>query len=97
MSFSRDHRPPKKHAKRSRIQSNDKWIDAIVDFNNESSVRSLDDVKDLFPAVHEEVCLSFLKVVHDNSKRRKKFFRHLVAIKVTAKRQKILLTPDKHS
>ena len=93
MPFGRDHRPPRKSAKRSRNQSNDEWIDAIVGFNNESNLRSVNDVKTLFAAVKKGACLSFLKVVRDNSKRCKKFFRRLVAIRFTTKRQKLLLTP----
>lgn len=93
MPFGRDHRPPQKSAKRSRNRSNDEWIDAVIGFNNESNLRSVDDVKTLFPAVKEGACLSFLKVVRDNSKRCKKSFRRLVAIRFTTKRQKLLLTP----
>jgi hypothetical protein len=74
MPFGRDHRPPRKSAKRSRNRSNDEWTHAVVGFNNESNVRSVDDVKTLFPAVKEGACLSFLKVVRDNSKRCKKSF-----------------------
>ena len=89
MPFSRNSPPPAKVASRNRVNSNREWIDGVRDFNNEGDMRSLEDVKRLFPAVKDGASLSFLKIIRDSTKRCKKYFRRLVAVKYPVKRKRV--------
>ena len=89
MPFSSNSPPPAKVASRNRVNSNREWIDGVRDFNNEGELRSLEDVKRLFPAVKDGASLSFLKIIRDSTKRCKKYFRRLVAVKYPVKRTRV--------
>ena len=88
MPFSSNSQPAAKVASRNRVNSNREWIDGVRDFNNEGELRSLEDMKHLFPAVKDGASLSFLKISRDSTKQCKKYFRRLVAVKYSVKRKR---------